>query len=133
MAMLVSSFHGIESPVRPIAEPDRWALPRDMDSAVSMKDAALGRAKAMTQFGHGVARGAAWLWRKAVLGPIERWAERERLMRELSYLSERELIEIGISPGMIPFVVAGKFHPEAGSVRGERAPANENRHPRKAA
>jgi uncharacterized protein YjiS (DUF1127 family) len=56
-------------------------------------------------FGQHVAR----LAHKIFVAPIERWLEQERTIRELSRLSPRELAELGLSAGDIPYVAAGQF------------------------
>jgi uncharacterized protein YjiS (DUF1127 family) len=72
----------------------------------------------LVRLGHGVAK----LWQKAVASPFRAWQERERTYRELAMLSEHELRDIGLTPGMIPLVAAGKINA-----------ANENRRSTKAA
>lgn len=126
-----SKFEQIESPVRPLAEPERWTVPTETDHERVLAAAQALRIQATRRLAHAFANSVARLWHDGIVEPIARWRERERTIRELSMLNERELADIGLSPGMIPFVAAGKFQPEAEPI--ERAPANENHSPRRAA
>lgn len=63
---------------------------------------------------------------EAVAAPIDRWIKRERAIRELSLLGERELAEPGITPAMIPYAASPKFTADSGDGL-PRAAANDNR------
>ncbi len=63
---------------------------------------------------------------EAVAAPIDRWIARERAIREMSRLGERELAELGITPVMIPYAASPKFAAEPADDRRRRA-ANDNR------
>jgi uncharacterized protein YjiS (DUF1127 family) len=132
----------VESPVRPLAEPDRWTAPSPSDEAAiaraaqAYRDAELARTAGA--LGQGVARhlatSLAWLGRKLVVEPIERWLERERTIRELGMLSPRELADLGITPGEIPYVASGRYARPSGlateSKKGWSGQAvNENERP----
>ena len=54
-------------------------------------------------------------------------------MRELSSLGEHELAELGIGPGMIPYVAAGKLRTDEDAALGGGTVANENLRARKVA
>ena len=118
-----------ESPVRPLSEPERWTPPAPVDHEALLAEAQALRAQALANFGRALGR----LWRKAIAAPVARWIERERLTRELSRLDDRELGDLGISRGLIPYIAAGKFTPNDEDARHESAPANENAHTHKAA
>jgi uncharacterized protein YjiS (DUF1127 family) len=64
-----------------------------------------GAGHAPAKFGQSAAR----LAHKIFVAPVERWLEQERTIRELSRLSPRELAELGLSAGDIPYVAAGQF------------------------
>lgn len=119
----------VGSPVRPLSEPDRWTPPAPIDHEALMAEAQALRTQAIADFWRATGR----LWRKAVAAPVERWLERERAIRELSSLDDRELADLGISRGLIPYVAAGKFTANDEGARRETAPANENRPADKAA
>jgi len=116
-----------ESPVRPLSEPERWTPPAFVDREALMAEAQALRREAIADFGRALRR----FWRKAIAAPVARWFERERLMRELSGLDDRELADLGISRGLIPYIAAGKFTANDDDARHE--PANENRRAGKAA
>ncbi len=118
-----------ESPVRPLSEPERWTPPALVDHEALAAEARALRAQALAGYGRALAR----LWRKAIVAPVARWIERERLVRELSMLDDRELADLGISRGLIPYIAAGNFTANDEGARHERAPANENAHTHKAA
>ncbi len=118
-----------ESPVRPLSEPERWTPPAPVDHEALMAEASALRAQALADFGRALGR----LWHKAIAAPVARWIERERLVRELSRLDDRELADLGISRGLIPYIAAGNFTPNDEGAHHETAPANENRHADKAA
>jgi uncharacterized protein YjiS (DUF1127 family) len=118
-----------ESPVRPLSEPERWTPPVLVDHEALAAEARVLRAQALADFGRTLVR----LWRKAIVAPVARWIERERLMRELSMLDDRELADLGISRGLIPYIAAGNFSANDEGARHETAPANENAHTHKAA
>ena len=63
---------------------------------------------------------------RAVSTAITQWIKRERAIRELSMLGERELAELGITPAMIPYVASPKFTAETAGDRRHPA-ANDNR------
>jgi uncharacterized protein YjiS (DUF1127 family) len=63
---------------------------------------------------------------RAVSAAITQWIKRERAIRELSMLGERELAELGITPAMIPYVASPKFTTEPADDRGHPT-ANDNR------
>jgi uncharacterized protein YjiS (DUF1127 family) len=118
-----------ESPVRPLSEPERWTPPAVVDHEALLAEANALRAQALANFGRALGR----IWRKAVAAPVARWIERERLMRELSMLDDRELADLGISRGLIPYIATGNFTANDEGARHETAPANENAHTHKAA
>lgn len=131
---IITKPKAIELPVRPLAEPDRWTAPRllaedaVLRAARAQRDAATAKALAAF-FLHGVA----WLAHKLVVEPLRRWLERERMIRELSMLSDRELADLGVTPGEIPYIAAGK-PPGPGrfdAAETARRPlaVNENRRP----
>ncbi len=62
---------------------------------------------------------------EAVARPITHWMARERAIRELSLLGERELAELGITPAMIPYAASLKFAAHSGDGRA-RGTANDN-------
>lgn len=62
---------------------------------------------------------------RAIAAAIASWIVRERTIRELSRLSERELADLGLTPAMIPFVASPKFTAEAAD-EGRRRAANDN-------
>ena len=117
------------SPVRPLSEPDRWTPPAPVDHQAIMAEAHALRTAALMDLSNALKR----LWRKAVAQPVGRWIERERALRELSRLDDRELADLGITRDLIPFVAAGKFTPYDEGARREIPPANENKHNQKAA
>ncbi len=117
-----------DSPVESLGSFERLTPPSMFDGELLMRAARLERDRAVAGLLVKLGRHVAWLWRKAVAEPFKRWLERERTIRELSSLRARELAELGIAPGMIPYVAAGKVTNERGSPA-----ANENAHPRRAA
>ena len=133
MSMPVSRLRESEFPVEPLAEPEHWSLPAEMDPELLVIHARRERDRAVADVLRKIGRGVAWLWRKAVAGPFARWLERERTIRELSSLGEYELAELGIGPGMIPYVASGKFRTDEDAVVGGGTVANENLHARKVA
>jgi len=122
-----------EFPVEPLAEPEHWSLPAEMDQELLVIHARRERDRAVADVLRKIGRGVAWLWRKAVAGPFARWQERERTMRELSSLGEHELAELGIGPGMIPYVASGKLRTDEDAAVDGGTVANENLHARKVA
>ena len=62
---------------------------------------------------------------EVIVPPIARWIERERAIRELSLLGERELAELGITPAMIPYAASPKFTADSIDDR-RRGAANDN-------
>jgi len=127
----------MESPVRPLAEPERWQAP-NFRGLVENPSAATKHAARDGGVGGAVLRGTAWLARKLVTEPYRRWAEHERIIRELSLMSERELADLGLARGDIPYVAAGSLRTDdrdrgAATARLFTAPANENGQPSKAA
>lgn len=44
---------------------------------------------------------------KNLLTKLDKYHERQKALRELNAMSDRELADIGITRGMIPFVVKG--------------------------
>jgi uncharacterized protein YjiS (DUF1127 family) len=133
MSMPVSRFNETEFPVEPMAEPEHWALSAEMDVEQLVAHARRERDRAFAGVLVRIGRGVAWLWRKAIAGPFARWQERERTIRELSSLGEHELAELGIGPGMIPYVAAGKFRADEDAAVGGGTVANENLRARKVA
>ena len=118
-----------ESPVRSLNEPDRWRVPVEVSHEALLIQARELRTKALVHYAHVIGNALAGLWRKAAVEPVTRWLARERAIRELSLLNEHELHDLGIAPGMIPYLVTGKLNAED---EGRRA-ANENLHPKRAA
>ena len=133
MSMPVSRSRESEFPVEPLAEPEHWSLPEEMDPELLLVHARRERDRAVAGVLLKLGRGVAWLWRKVVSGPFARWQERERTIRELSSLGEHELAELGIGPGMIPYVAAGKLRTDDDTVVGGGTVANENLRARKVA
>jgi uncharacterized protein YjiS (DUF1127 family) len=133
MSMPISSLRETESPVEPLAEPEYWSLLPEIDPELLLVDARRERDRAVAGVLRKIGRGFAWLWRNAVAGPFARWLERERTIRELSTMGELELAELGIGPGMIPYVASGKFRTDEGDVVGGGTVANENLRVRKVA
>lgn len=133
MSMTVSRLRENEFPVEPLAEPEHWSLPAEMDPELLLLGARRERDRAVAGVLLKLGRGVAWLWRKAVSGPFARWQERERTIRELSSLGEHELAELGIGPGMIPYVASGKLRTDEDAAVGGGTVANENLRARKVA
>lgn len=44
---------------------------------------------------------------KSIILKINKYQEQQRALKELSALTDRELADIGITRGMIPFIVKG--------------------------
>jgi len=133
MSKLPLSTMERESPVERLSEPDHWAAPGAVDLEVLMSKARSERDRAVAEALRTSAAAAAGLWRKLVAEPFARWRERERTIRELSSLREHELAELGIAPGMIPYIASGKLQAEGSAAAGSTAPANENARVRRVA
>jgi uncharacterized protein YjiS (DUF1127 family) len=105
-----------------------------MNAELMAAEARLGRAAMAFDFGRTLARGLEAVWQGVVARPFARWLARERMIHELSMLSEHELAELGIARGMIPYVADEKLVPgDEARTLPEGTPANENASPRKAA
>jgi uncharacterized protein YjiS (DUF1127 family) len=104
-----------------------------MEAEALMAYARGARDKAVAELLLRLGRGAARLWRKAIVEPVARWEARERTIRELSSMREHELAELGIAPGMIPYIASGKFRSDEGAVVSGSKAANENGRPNKVA
>jgi uncharacterized protein YjiS (DUF1127 family) len=114
------------SPVEPLSEPELWTVPTDIDLRSVMDQARHERARAVAGASRALWRGLATVWHKAVVAPFARWRERERTLRELSMLSERELHDIGLTTGMIPYVASGALSAKDETAGRDSTPANEN-------
>ena len=80
---------------------DAAGLRLDLDLAIAMvKDTTAGPPVASTRSVRGLLQG---YWRA-----FRRWRQRERLRVSLHDLSDRELMDIGLSPGDIDCIVAGR-------------------------
>ena len=126
MSTPVSKTSETLSPVERLGEPEHWSPPAEMDAEALMAYARGARDKALAGALMSLGRAAARLWRKAIMEPVARWEARERTIRELSAMREHELAELGIAPGMIPYVASGKFRTGQGAVVSGSAVANEN-------
>ncbi|HLI13599.1 MAG TPA: DUF1127 domain-containing protein [Alphaproteobacteria bacterium] len=80
-----------------------------------------------------VVHAVASLWRNLIARPFARWAAQERAIRELSMLDDRELADLGISRGLIPYAATGKLEITNRYERPLNRSANENRQDRHAA
>jgi len=130
--MLTPELKKSASPVEPLAVPERWSLPETGSEAL-LAYAHRARGEAVAKTLRQLGRGVAQFWRKAVAEPIARWEARERTIRELASMREHELAELGIAPGMIPYVASGKYRSEEGAVLSGASNANESPRPTKVA
>ncbi|HUI18101.1 MAG TPA: DUF1127 domain-containing protein [Alphaproteobacteria bacterium] len=126
MSTPVSKTRETASPIERLGEPEHWSSPAEVDAEALMAYARGARDKALAGTLLRLGRGAARLWRKTIMEPVARWEARERTMRELSSMRPHELAELGIGPGMIPYVASGKFRTDRGAVVSGSAVANEN-------
>jgi uncharacterized protein YjiS (DUF1127 family) len=124
MTSLMSKVARSTSPVERLDEPDRWTPPFEASPMDLNARGGELRTEALVRHGSAIANALGAIWRKAVLGPVSRWLERERAIRELSALNEHELHDLGVAPGMIPYLVSGKARLDDGgpSVANENVP-----------
>ena len=126
MSTPVSKTRETLSPIERLGEPEHWSPPPQMEAEALMAYARHARDKALAGLLLSLGRAAARLWQKAIAEPVARWEARERTMRELSSMRPHELAELGIGPGMIPYVASGKFRTDRGAVVRGSTVANEN-------
>jgi len=123
MTSLMSKLARPALPVERLNEPDQGTLPfaasrTDLDGRASKL-----RTEEVVRYGHAIAKTLAALWHLAVVRPIGRWLEHERAIRELSLLNDRELQDIGVAPGMIPYAVSSRSSlNDASNIANENSP-----------
>lgn len=133
MSAVISRVRGVESPVHSLHEPDFWTPPVDINLEALVAAAHANRNALLAKYTRTFVAALAAFWRKAVVQPVGRWLERERMIRELSRMDERELHDLGLTPGMIPYLVSATNAQEGARLHAAVVFANENVRPIRAA